>query len=195
MLRRSFVGVAAATLLSAGPALAHHAFSADFDRNTAITLDGTLTRMEWTNPHAYLYLDTKDASGKTTNWKVELGDNDQLDRYGWMPALFKVGQEVTIRGWRAKDGSTLANADSVTMAGGLRLWAVSSYHPEFGRTGMLARSVREPGAVGTRGVDDAGTRSVDGNATLPQTARSLSFVGVLGGLSLLVALALNRIRR
>src|SRR5688500_19893600 len=84
MARRSFLCVAAATLLSATPALAHHAFSADFDINRPITLDGTLTKIEWTNPHPYLYLDTTDKAGKTTNWKIELGGNADLDRYGWM---------------------------------------------------------------------------------------------------------------
>ncbi|HVG70984.1 MAG TPA: DUF6152 family protein [Vicinamibacterales bacterium] len=187
MARRSFLCVAAATLLSATPALAHHAFSADFDINKPITLDGTLTKIEWTNPHPYLYLDTTDKAGKTTNWKIELGGNADLDRYGWMTTLLKVGQEVTMRGWQAKNGSTFANADTVTIAGGVRLWAASSYHPEFGRRGTLARNSREPGAVATRGVD--------GDDVLPETGSPLSFVGLLGSLSFLVALALNRANR
>jgi len=187
MARRSFLCVAAATLLSATPALAHHAFSADFDINKPITLDGTLTKFEWTNPHPYLYLDTTDKAGKTTNWKIELGGNADLDRYGWMTTLLKVGQEVTMRGWQAKNGSTFANADTVTIAGGVRLWAASSYHPEFGRRGTLARNSREAGAVGTRGVD--------GDDVLPETGSPLSFVGLLGSLSFLVALALNRANR
>jgi|SRR5688572_11238804 len=187
MARRSFLCVAAATLLSATPALAHHAFSADFDINKPIRLDGTLTKIEWTKPHAHLYLDTTDTAGKTTNWKIELGGNNDLDQYGWTTTLLKVGQEVTMQGWQAKNGSTFANADTVTLAGGLKLWAASSYHPEFGRTGTLARNIREPGAMATRGVD--------GDGALPETGSPLSFVGLLGSLSFLVALALKRANR
>jgi hypothetical protein len=81
MFRCSFLSVAAAVLLSAAPALAHHAFSADFDRDKPVTLDGAITKVEWTNPHAYVYLDVKDTSGHTANWKVELGSRDELA--GW----------------------------------------------------------------------------------------------------------------
>ena len=187
MLRRRFIGVAAATLLSATPALAHHAFSADFDSAKPIRLDGTVTRIEWTNPHAYLYLDVKDAHGKTTNWKVELGGNDELDRQIWSPRLLTVGHEVTMQGWRAKDGSSFANADSVTIAGGVRLWAVSSYHFQPGGTGTLASNAPEPGGVGTRGVGVADT--------LPDTGSPLGLIGLIGLLLTAAVTGLRASRR
>ena len=186
MIRRSFLGVAAAVLLSAAPALAHHAFSADFDRNKPITLDGTLTKVEWTNPHAYLYLDVKDTSGGTANWKVELGSRDELA--GWTTPPLTVGQQFSIRGWRAKDGSLFANADSLTIASGQKLSGASSYYinyPDIAQPGSLTRNTGEAGGVGTRGVDDTNE--------LPQTSSPLSLIGALGTLSLLVAAALRRI--
>ena len=130
MFIRSFIGVAAALLLSAAPALAHHAFSADFDRDKPITLDGTITKVEWTNPHAYVYLDVKDTSGHTTNWKLEFGSRDELA--GWTTPPLQVGQQIKMRGWQAKDGSKFANADSLTLAS----W------PEAGGGLVLLRQLR-----------------------------------------------------
>ena len=193
MCRCSFLGVAAAALLSAvllsaAPALAHHAFSADFDGNKPITLNGTITKVEWINPHAYLYLDVKDTSGKTANWKVELGSRDELA--GWTTPPLKVGQQMTIRGWLAKNGSPFVNADSLLLASGEKLSGASSYYvpyPELDRPGSLARKTGEAGGVGTRGVEDSNE--------LPSTTSPLIFIGLLGGLSALGALALNRARR
>jgi hypothetical protein len=187
-LFRSFVGVAAGLLLSAGAALGHHAFSADFDANKPITLDGTVTKVELTNPHAYLYLDVTDQVGKTANWKVELASRDELANR-WTETTLAVGQHVTMRGWQAKTGALLANADSVMMDSGHRLSGASSYHLDSA-TGALARNANEPSAVGTSG----------GQGALPATASRLPFVGVLGtvsllGASLLGALAAKRARR
>ena len=171
MLKRSFLGVAAAVLLSASPTLAHHAFSADFDTTKPITLDGAITKVEWTNPHAYLYLEAKDASGKTANWKVELGSRDALSKQGWTTASLKVGEKVSVKGWQAKNGSKFANADSITMDTGTKLSAVSSYYSD------------QRDAVGTAGKG------------LPGTASPLALIGLLGALSSLSAFALNRARR
>jgi len=186
MLKRSFIGLAAAMVLSASPALAHHAFSADFDRDKPITLDGTVTKVEWTNPHAYLYLDAKDETGKTGNWKIELGSRDQLRKDGWNQTSLKVGQHVNMQGWRAKNGSMFANADSITMDTGDKLSAASSYYSTpgaTGATGALARNdANRPNASGTSGND------------LPRTASPLPFIGLLGALASLSAFALNRAR-
>jgi hypothetical protein len=186
MFRRSLLGLAAVVLLSAAPAAAHHAFSADFDANKPITLDGTITKVQWTNPHAYVYLDVKDTSGKTVNWKVEFGSRDELA--GWTTPPLEAGQQISIRGWQAKNGSKFANAGSLTLATGEKLSGASSYYVNYSdQPDSLARNAGEAGGIGTRGVDDRNE--------LPRTAGTLMFVGFLGTLSALGAFALNRARR
>ena len=186
MFRRGFFGVAAAVLLSAVPAVAHHAFSADFDSTKPVTLDGTITRVEWTNPHAHIYMDVKDTSGKTTNWRVELGSRDELA--GWTTPPLAVSQQIVIRGWQASNGSTFANADSLTLTSGNKLSGASSYYVNYSdQRDLLARNSGEAGGVGTRGVRDS--------SELPATASPLMLIGVLGALSALGSLAVIRARR
>jgi Family of unknown function (DUF6152) len=186
MYKRSFLGVAAAVLLSAAPAVAHHAFSADFDSKRPITLDGTITRVEWTNPHAYVYLDVKDTNGKTANWRVEFGSPDELA--GWTTPPLKVGQQISIGGWQAKNGSKFANAGSLTLATGEKLSGASSYYVNYtDRPDSLARNTGEVRGVGTGGVADS--------SELPGTASPLMFIGLLGTLSALGSVAVNRARR
>ncbi len=106
--------------------LAHHSFAAEFDATKPVTLKGTVTTMKWINPHSWLYIDVKDAEGKVTNWACEFGLPQALYRRGWRPKDLPVGLEVTITGWRAKDGSPTANANTVTLPDGRRLFAGSS---------------------------------------------------------------------
>jgi hypothetical protein len=121
------VVVAAGVLLAAKTTVAHHAFSAEFDANKPITLTGTVTKIEWTNPHAWFYVDVKDASGKVTNWAFEMGAPNGLLREGWTRNSMKIGETVTVAGSRAKDGSPIANAQTVTLKStGQRLFAASS---------------------------------------------------------------------
>jgi hypothetical protein len=121
------VVVAAGVLLAARTTVAHHAFSAEFDANKPITLTGTVTKLEWTNPHAWFYIDVKDASGKVTNWAFEMGAPNGLLREGWTRNSMKIGETVTVAGSRAKDGSAIANAQTVTLKStGQRLFAASS---------------------------------------------------------------------
>jgi len=114
-------------LLSAAPALAHHAFAAEYDAKKPIKLTGTVTKLEWLNPHTWFYIDVKDENGKVTNWGFEMGSPNILLRAGWTRNSMNPGDVVTVEGSRAKDGSNNANVKVVTLAStGQRLFAASS---------------------------------------------------------------------
>lgn len=116
----------ASLFLASAPAFAHHSFAAEFDERQPITISGCVTKVEWMNPHAHFYLDVKDAQGKVTNWEFELGSPNALMREGWMRGSMKVGDEVTVQGYRSKDGSQLVNARSVKLSDGRSLFGASS---------------------------------------------------------------------
>jgi hypothetical protein len=120
--------VSIAGLLAAVPVVAHHSFAAEYDADKPIKLTGTVTRIEWTNPHCYFYIDAKnEESGKTENWGFEMGNPNALLRLGWTRNSLKLGDAVTVEGTRARDGSLHANARSmVLMSTGQRLFAGSS---------------------------------------------------------------------
>ena len=109
------------------PVLAHHSFSAVFDEKKPIKLTGTVSKLEWQNPHTWFYMDVKDESGKSTNWGMEMGSPNLLIRAGWNRNSLKVGDVVTIEGFRARDGSFNGNAQIVTLTNtGQRLFTASS---------------------------------------------------------------------
>jgi hypothetical protein len=124
MTRFLFIAFLAST--PAAAVHAHHSFAAEFDSNQPVTLQGTITKVEWTNPHTYFHVDVVDAAGQVTNWAVEGGAPNALYRAGWKPNSLKVGDKVTITASRAKDGSNLANATSFMLADGRCLFAGSS---------------------------------------------------------------------
>jgi hypothetical protein len=116
------LGLLAALLGASAPAAAHHSFSAIFDAAKPVTLTGTVTRIEWMNPHTWIYLDVKQDDGSVEAWSFEMGSPNRLMRYGWNQDSLPTGTTVTIAGSRARDGSLKAAVDKVTLPDGKQLF-------------------------------------------------------------------------
>ena len=116
-IRRSFGTATAGLLLVAMPVLAHHSFQAEYDENKLVTVNGTVTKVAWTNPHVMLNVDVRDDSGKVANWQMELASPNGLLRQGWKLDSLKPGDQVTVSGYAARDGSHLVNARRVILGG------------------------------------------------------------------------------
>ena len=119
-------GITVAVVLAASPVRAHHAFAAEFDAAQPITLRGTVTRVEWINPHTWIHIDVKDPSGKTTEWMIEGGTPNTLLRRGVDKNSIPAGTEIIVDGYRAKNGSNRANGRDLTLPGGKKLFVGSS---------------------------------------------------------------------
>jgi hypothetical protein len=116
------IGLLAATL----PLVAHHSFAAEFDSAKPVSLQGVVTKLDWMNPHIWIYLDTKDDSGTVAHWQCEGGPPNTLTRNGWSKDSLKIGDQLSIEGFRSKDGTNTCNARSVKLPSGKSVFAGSA---------------------------------------------------------------------
>jgi hypothetical protein len=119
------IGAAFALFALTAPLLAHHSFAAEYDATKPVQMEGTITKVEWLNPHVYFYMDVRDATGKIVNWACEMGSPNALQRQGWNRNTLQIGMKVAFEGTLAKDGTPKTNARNVTVDG-KRLGAASS---------------------------------------------------------------------
>jgi Family of unknown function (DUF6152) len=120
------LGLMAAMLIATMTAFSHHSFAAEYDASKPITIKGTITKIDLVNPHSWLYIDVKDSDGKVVSWAIEMGSPNNLIRRGVTKNSVPVGTEVTVDGYRAKDGSATVNGTTIKMPDGKRLFAGSS---------------------------------------------------------------------
>ncbi len=127
MQTRLFLAATGILILAAAtPVVAHHAFASEFDGSKPVTLKGTVTKMEWINPHAWLHMEVKGPDGKVVAWSIEGGAPNALLRRGWNKNSIPPGTQLTVLGFRAKDGSNRANGREATLANGQKLFLGSS---------------------------------------------------------------------
>lgn len=127
-MRKTFAIVLplAALLVAAMPVRAHHAFAAEFDADKPVKFKGTVTRMEWINPHAWIHIDVKGDDGKVTSWMIEAAAPNALLRRGWTKNSLPKGTEILVEGYQAKDGANRANGSIITFTDGKKLFVGSS---------------------------------------------------------------------
>jgi len=125
-MRKTALLLAAVLLAAAVPSFAHHAFSAEFDQAKPVKVSGEISKLEWTNPHAWLFIDSKGTDGKVVTWRFEMGAPNALLRAGWSKSDIKPGTQVTVSGFLARAGGSVGNAFQVRLPDGRDLFAASS---------------------------------------------------------------------
>jgi Family of unknown function (DUF6152) len=143
-IQRYFISAAAVLLAAAIPAAAHHSFAAEFDANQPVTVRGAISKMDWVNPHSWIYVDAKNPDGTVTGWRFEMGPPNALLRMGWRKDSVAPGTQVEIQGYRAKSGEPVANAKYVKLPDGRELFSGGS-GPDSGASGGVG-STERPGA-------------------------------------------------
>ena len=126
MKAKLLVVLVVAMLVFCMPVIAHHSFAAVFDVNSSVAVSGTVTKVEWMNPHAWIYLEVEDGKGTSEDWAFELGSPNGLMRRGWTRKSVQVGDDISVTGYRARDGSLRGNVISIVLADGTELTGMSS---------------------------------------------------------------------